>query len=102
MTEVSLDLVTCPVCGREQPAVPHYPGYLCRECVARGTDEGGRRVVLGNTSETGGFAARYADDQSLAAEVTVTHFVYVDGNRCWADEARYGGVVVQLRPFEGE
>jgi hypothetical protein len=95
---VAVDLVTCPVCGVEQPALSRYPDYLCRECVSRASTEDGRRLVLVNTGPAGGFAARYADDQQLCEEATVTHVVYVDGVRCWADEGRVGGIVVQPRP----
>jgi hypothetical protein len=95
---VAVDLVTCPVCGVEQPALSRYPDYLCRECVSRASTKDGRRLVLVNTGPAGGFAARYADDQQLCEEATVTHVVYVDGVRCWADEGRVGGIVVQPRP----
>lgn len=95
---MSIDLVACPICGREQPGLPRYPDYLCRDCVARASTEDGRRLVLVNTSAAGGFAARYADSGELCEEVTVTHVVYVDGGRCWADESRVGGIVVQPRP----
>ena len=98
---MAVELVTCPICGTEQPAVPRYPGYLCRECVSRASTEDGRRLRLVNTSISGGFAARYADTEELCEEVTITHLVYVDGTRCWADEARYGGIVVQPRPEQG-
>jgi hypothetical protein len=92
---VAIDLVTCPICGREQPALSRYPDYLCRDCVSRASTEDGRRLVLVNTSAAGGFAARYADSGELCEEVTVTHVVHVDGVRCRADESRVGGIVVQ-------
>jgi hypothetical protein len=95
---VALDLVTCPICGTEQPALPRYPDYLCRDCASRASTQDGRRLVLVNTSPAGGFAARYAEDQQLCEEVTLTHVVHVDGVRCWADEGRLGGIVVQPRP----
>jgi hypothetical protein len=95
---VAVDLVTCPICGAEQPALSRYPDYLCRDCVYRASTEEGRRLVLVNTSPAGGFAARYADDEQLCEEATLTHVVYVDGIRCWADEGRLGGIVVQPRP----
>ena len=98
---MALDLVACPVCGAEQPALSRYPDYLCRDCVSRASTEDGRLLRLVNTSAGGGFAARYADSGELCEEVTVTHIVYVDGRRCWADEARLGGIVVQPRPAEG-
>jgi hypothetical protein len=96
---MALDLVTCPICGAEQPALSHYPGYLCRDCVARASTEDGRRLRLVNTDPGGtGFAARYADDDELCEEATITHVVHVDGVRCRADEGRVGGIVVQPEP----
>jgi hypothetical protein len=98
---MSTDAATCPLCGREQPALSRYPDYLCRACTGRAATADGRRLVLTNTSETGGFAARYADTGDLAAEETVTHVVYVDGLRCRAEPGRLGGVVVQPAPETG-
>jgi hypothetical protein len=97
---MDLDAVSCPVCGTEQPAVPRYPDYLCRACVARASTAEERRLVLVNTGPSGGFAARYADTGELCEEVTITHVVYVDDIRCRADEARLGGIVVQPWPEE--
>ncbi|HET6627050.1 MAG TPA: hypothetical protein VFG63_11745 [Nocardioidaceae bacterium] len=90
--------VTCPVCGVEQPALPRYPGYLCRACVTRAATADGRSLDLVNTSPSGGFAARYADSGELAEEESVTHTVYVDGVRCRAEESRVGGIVVRPEP----
>lgn len=95
---MSPDVVACPVCGREQPALPRYPEYLCRGCAGRAATADGRPLTLTNTSVSGGFAARYADTGELAAEESVTHVVYVDGVRCRADEGRMGGIVVQPEP----
>lgn len=93
-----MDFVTCPICGAEQPALPRYPGYLCRSCVSRASTKDGRRLQLVNTSPAGGFAARYADSGELCDEATVTHEVYVDGLRCRAEESRVGGIVVVPHP----
>jgi len=95
---VALELDHCPICGNEQPALSRYPDYLCRECVSRASTEDGRRLALVNTSEAGGFAARYADTGALCEEATLSHIVFVDGVRCRAEESRVGGIVVQPRP----
>jgi hypothetical protein len=92
---MSVELVACPVCGAEQPALPRYPDYLCRECVGRAATADGRPLRLVNTSLSGGFSARYAYTGELAAEESVTHIVYVDGIRCHAGAGRLGGIVVQ-------
>ena len=89
---------SCPVCGREQPALARYPDYLCRDCVGRAATADGRSLTLVNTSLSGGIAARNADSGELDEEETVTHNVYVDGIRCHADEGHIGGIVVQPDP----
>jgi hypothetical protein len=95
---MNIAVVHCPVCGREQPALPRHPDYLCRECVARASTEDGRRLRLVNTSASGGFAARYADTDELCAEATVSRVVHVDGIRCDVGESRLGGIVVTPDP----
>jgi hypothetical protein len=39
---------------------------------------------------SGGFAARYAD----TGEEYASHECFVDGIKCHADEARFGGIVI--------
>jgi hypothetical protein len=42
-------------------------------------------------SLSGGYAARYAD----TGEPYSSHACYIDGLPCWADEARFGGIVIE-------
>jgi len=81
----------CPVCGAEQPPSPRYPRYLCPECVVLASDEAGRRLQFSNVDFGGGFQAVYADTGDLHP----SHVCFVRGVRCHADEARFGGIVVQ-------
>jgi hypothetical protein len=81
----------CPICGTGQPADPRYPNYLCSDCVARAVDEGGRPLRFGNTGIGGGFVASYPGGETKRD----SHLCFVDGVTCWADEARFGGIVVQ-------
>jgi len=41
----------------------------------------------------GGFIAYYAD--SHQTETHPGHICFIDGIRCYADEARFGGIVIQ-------
>ena len=82
----------CPVCGDLRPHSPRYPRHLCADCVGRATDEHGRPLRFFNASLLGtGFEAQYAD----TGKPRDSHVCFVDGVRCWADEARFGGIVVQ-------
>jgi len=81
----------CPLCSTNVPVDPRYPNHLCEACVARAVDESGRALQFSNRDLSGGFVAAYAD----TGEKRDSHVCYVDGTKCWADEARFGGVVVQ-------
>jgi predicted amidophosphoribosyltransferase len=84
----------CPLCGRQVPVSARYPGYVCDDCAMKATDEENRPLRFYNESLSGGFVARYAD----TGEERRSHVCFVDGVRCWADEAHLGGIVIQAAP----
>ncbi|MCU0610388.1 MAG: hypothetical protein MUE60_01190 [Candidatus Eisenbacteria bacterium] len=81
----------CPICLATVTPNPRYPRFLCRQCATRATSVDGRQLEFANTDFTGGFAASYAD----SGEEYPSHECYVDGVRCHADEARFGGIVIE-------
>lgn len=83
----------CPVCNKQIAPNARYPIYVCLDDVARTTDAAGKPVRLYNTSMGGGFIAQYYDG-SASEEVINSHKVYIDGKEFYADEARFGGIVV--------
>lgn len=56
------------------------------------SDGRGRPLEFGNTSFSGGFVAWYAD----TGEIRESHVCFIDGVCCRADEARFGGIVIQV------
>jgi hypothetical protein len=88
----------CPICGKVGPFDPRYPRCICTECASRATDEKGRGLMFTNESVSGGFIAMYRD----TGETSDSHICYVDGLRCWADEAHMGGTVVSIYDREQE
>jgi hypothetical protein len=42
----------------------------------------------------GGYVAYYWDSNN--AEEYNSHECYIDGIKCWADEARFGGIVIEV------
>jgi hypothetical protein len=82
----------CPICGAAVSANPRYPKYLCADCVQRASDENGKRLSFSQSSRDGRYAARYL----VSGEPYSSHECFVDERKCWADEARFGGIVVQL------
>jgi hypothetical protein len=47
--------------------------------------------MFSNVSLSGGFVARYAD----TGEARDSHVCFIGGVKCRADEARFGGIIIQ-------
>lgn len=84
----------CPICSTAVGVSERYPNYVCEKCYLRAADEEGRSLKFHNVSFSGGFVAIYADTR----EERNSHICYIDGIKCWADEAHMGGIVI--RPYE--
>jgi hypothetical protein len=87
----------CPVCGTPRPHSSRYPDSVCADCVRRAVDERGRSLVFSNLfpDSVGGFQALYADTRERVDTPDNGCVCFIDGVRCWAREAYFGGVVVQ-------
>jgi hypothetical protein len=81
----------CPVCDAPLPPIARYPRYVCRRCAARAVSAEGRPLEFFNSGLSGGHAARYADDKRPYA----SSVCFIDGQPCRADEARFGGIVIE-------
>lgn len=85
----------CPICDTQVANYPRYPRYVCNDCLqepARAPD--GRVVAFGNVDISGGIQGRYA----ATGEPYNSHECFVRGVKCWADQARFGGIVIQAAP----
>jgi hypothetical protein len=81
----------CPVCEREVKLNARYPRYVCSSCCKRATAPDRRKVEFFQSGALGLLAARYVEtgEDYMGADCTI------DGVECWAEEARFGGIVVQ-------
>src|SRR5437763_8964346 len=81
----------CPIC--ESPVDPNarYPRYLCRTCASLASAPDGQRLSFANEGISGGYIATYAGGR----EPYESHVCFVKGVVCWADEARFGGIVIE-------
>ena len=80
----------CPICGGPGHDSARYPLAVCGACAARATDAAGRRVEFANEDWTGGIVGYYPDtDEDYALTEC-----FIDGIRCSAEEARFGGIVI--------
>lgn len=85
----------CPICQKEVAVNERYPNYICEECASKTTDKEGRPVEYFNTTILGtGCQGRYKDASS---EIYNSNHCYVNGILCIAEEARFGGIVIQKR-----
>ena len=81
----------CPICCISVQPSERYPHCLCEECAARAVDVTGRALAFFNLSFSGGYGAQFADTK----EAYDSHICYIDGVKCYADEAHFGGIVIQ-------
>lgn len=63
-------------------------------CLATAPD--GRRLHFANERFSGGYSACFAD----TGESYESHVCFVKGIVCWADEARFGGIVIEALALE--
>lgn len=82
----------CPICKTAVEPNVRYKDYVCFDCCAKAVDETGRKLGFGNESFSGGFAAWYADTN----ETRDSNLCFIDGVKCWADEAHMGGIVIRV------
>jgi predicted RNA-binding Zn-ribbon protein involved in translation (DUF1610 family) len=83
----------CPICRQSLALFERYPRYVCPSCAEKTCDDSGRRVDFRNLSFTGGCQGFYPDTN----EIYPSQDCFIDGRPCIADEARFGGIVVQLK-----
>lgn len=84
----------CPICGVSLEPASRYPRYVCEDCAGKAVGADGRRLQFSNVDLSGGFEARYVDN----GEIHAGHVCWIDGIPCHADEARFGGIVVEVMP----
>jgi hypothetical protein len=85
----------CPICNNQFTRMIRYPNTICNECSKHTIDKNGNTVVFANIDEFGGFQSRHFNNNNNNAETKSDHTCYVNGIECYADEARFGGIVIQ-------
>lgn len=82
----------CPVCAAAISHNPRYPRAVCDACALRACDAEGRALDFFNAGFGGGYLAVFRD----GGEPYESHDCFIAGLPCRADEARFGGIVVQV------
>lgn len=86
-----MDNHQCPICKVDLEPNPRYPKYVCKTCASMATDKEGRSLKFSNIDFSGGYMARFSDTN----EEYDSHTCYINGFECHADEARFGGIVIE-------
>ncbi len=81
----------CPICSAPTHHRARYPGSVCFDCYGRACDSQGQKLNFFNLSMSGGFEAVIAD----TGEICPSHVCVINGVECWANEARFGGIVIE-------
>jgi len=82
---------SCPICFQPVSHWERYPLAVCPDCADKACDAQGRKLSFFNVSMSGGFKAIVTD----TGEEYQSHICYIQGVECRADEARFGGIVIE-------
>lgn len=82
----------CPICGEKVARWERYPRQVCEYCASKASDAYGRRLCFSGEDSAGGFRAFYRDNGAEYRH----QICYIDGRKCFANEHRFGGIVVEV------
>ena len=80
----------CPICDKNMLHFERYPKMICNECIELAVNENEKSIKFYNIDVTGGFISIVNDVKGEE------HECFINNHKCYADEARFGGIVVQL------
>ena len=81
----------CPICAAAVNHWERYPDQVCERCQSKASDAYGRRLKFSNTGLSDGLRAVYLD----SGEEYCRQLCYIDGRKCFANEHRFGGIVIE-------
>lgn len=91
----------CPICFSETSFQSRYPKYICRECnTDRKKSFDGEKVSFSNLGFSGGLKVSFYDNLGNLLKEEDEHHIFefkLDNYICTAEEAKFGGIVIQLK-----
>ncbi len=86
----------CFICNSNvaNPFSSRYPSIACSSCEEKAVDSYGNRVSFANVDAFGGFRATHYDSKNSFYK-DEDHICFINGIACYADEARFGGIVIK-------
>jgi hypothetical protein len=80
----------CPICDKNMMYLERYPKMICHECVELAVNKNSVSIKFYNIDHSGGFISIVNDIKGEE------HECYINNIKCYAQEARFGGIVVEL------
>ena len=86
----------CSICSKKMYKLERYPLSICNRCSSKDNviDANGYHVDFNNTDAGGGFVSLHTINDTIVQKEE--HICFVNGIKCYADEARFGGIVIQV------
>ena len=84
-----MENIKCPICSQPSLTTKRYPNKICHNCTKLCVTENGKSIQFFNIDYSGGFVSIV--DNQYRGEI---HECYVNNIKCYADEARFGGIVI--------
>lgn len=83
----------CPICNNNFITLSRYPNTICYNCIKRYKvlTKDGKEIQFYNKSAFGGFMSKIEGEEEYGEE----HLCFVNNIPCIADEARFGGIIIQ-------
>jgi len=84
----------CPIClSHLEYIISRYPNAICEDCRTKDMfDSDGFPVSFENESLSGGFISIHNIDGTLVQKQD--HICWIDNIKCYADEGRFGDIVI--------
>jgi hypothetical protein len=97
--EENNNISKCPIClDIMNNFTLRYPKMICQKCSNGETgkiiDSFGNEVSFGNIDISGGFTSYHKINNEIVKKEE--HICLINNIKCYADEARFGGIVIQI------
>lgn len=84
-----LKIISCPICNDGKKISARYPNAVCRKCYNKTLTIDNKKIIFYNKDMFGGFISE------VDGITGNNNICYIDGKKCYATEAKFGGIVVQ-------
>ena len=80
----------CPICNQNMTSLSRYPNQICSQCYELTVTQENEKIEFYNEGPEGGFISIVNNVRGN------THECNVNNIQCYADEGRFGGIVISV------